>query len=88
MPGADEQGELDYAQKCCGAVGVDADVPCAKFFQRFAVRMLHPVLKSASIRWRLQQKRSVSKDSTLSWTVCRRSLSRYLVEHLHREQHV
>ena len=46
VQGADEQGEWDYAQKCCGAYKVDADALREAY--NALPRTPYPVLKSAS----------------------------------------
>lgn len=84
VQGADEQGEWDYAQKCCGAYKVDADA------LREAYNALphtpYPVLKSASDLLALAAAALYQKGLTrLAADSMQEKLSRYLVEHLREE---
>lgn len=84
VQGADEQGEWDYAQKCCGAYKVDADALREAY--NALPRMPYPVLKSASDLLALAAAALYQKGLTrLAADSMQEKLSRYLAEHLHEE---
>lgn len=84
VQGADEQGEWDYAQKCCGAYKVDADALREAY--NALPRTPYPVLKSASDLLALAAAALYQKGLTrLAADSMQEKLSRYLAEHLHEE---
>lgn len=84
VQGADEQGEWDYAQKCCGAYKVDADALREAY--NALPRTPHPVLKSASDLLALAAAALYQKGLTrLAADSMQEKLSRYLAGHLHEE---
>lgn len=84
VQGADEQGEWDYAQKCCGAYKVDADALREAY--NALPRTPYPVLKSASDLLALAAAALYQKGLTrLAADSMQEKLSRYLAGHLHEE---
>ena len=84
VQGADEQGEWDYAQKCCGAYKVDADALREAY--NALPRTPYPVLKSASDLMSLAAAALYQKGLTrLATDSMQEKLSRYLAGHLHEE---
>lgn len=84
VQGADEQGEWDYAQKCCGAYKVDADALREAY--NALPRTPYSVLKSASDLLALAAAALYQKGLTrLAADSMQEKLSRYLAEHLHEE---
>lgn len=84
VQGADEQGEWDYAQKCCAAYKVDADTLREAY--NALPRTPYPVLKSASDLLALAAAALYQKGLTrLATDSMQEKLSRYLAEHLHEE---
>lgn len=84
VQGADEQGEWDYAQKCCGAYKVDADALREAYSA--LPRTPYPVLKSASDLLALAAAALYQKGLTrLAADSMQEKLSCYLAEHLHEE---
>lgn len=84
VQGADEQGEWDYAQKCCCAYKVDADALREAY--NALPRTPYPVLKSASDLLALAAAALYQKGLTrLSADSMQEKLSHYLAEHLHEE---
>lgn len=84
VQGADEQGEWDYAQKCCGAYKVDADALREAY--NALPRTPYPVLTSASDLLALAAAALYQKGLTrLAADSMQEKLSRYLAEHLHEE---
>lgn len=82
VQGADEQGEWDYAQKCCGAYKVDADALREAY--NALPRTPYPVLKSASDLLALAAAALYQKGLTrLAADSMQEKLSRYLAGHLH-----
>ena len=77
VQGADEQGEWDYAQKCCGAYKVDADALREAY--NALPRTPYPVLKSASDLLALAAAALYQKGLTrLAADSMQEKLSRYL----------
>ena len=84
VQGADEQGEWDYAQKCCGAYKVDADALREAY--NALPRTPYPVLKSASDLLALAAAALYQKGLTrFAADSMKEKLSRYLAGHLHEE---
>ena len=84
VQGDDEQGEWDYAQKCCGAYKVDADALREAY--NALPRTPYPVLKSASDLLALAAAALYQKGLTrLAADSMQEKLSRYLAGHLHEE---